>query len=68
MLILPEGVKIEFARNRTRLINRRMRTGVFVTCPACGYEWERGSRKEGKIRCHKCGITIQVERIEKGEA
>ena len=72
MLVLPEGSKIEFERNRTRLIYKRRskRTGVFIRCPnpACEFEWERASRKEGKIRCHKCNSTIWVEKIEKREA
>lgn len=65
LLILPEGARIEFERNSKRIRNLKRRTGVYVSCPGCGHEWERASRKEGRIRCHRCKSTIKVDKIEK---
>ncbi len=66
MLILPPGTIEELSLNRKNLMNKRIRTGEYVTCPKCEFSWERGSTKPGIIRCHKCRTRIRVEKIERG--
>lgn len=56
MLIIPEG-----ALTVERVAKKgKRKTGVFVTCIKCGYRWQRESRREGNIRCHKCNTIKYV--------
>jgi ribosomal protein S27E len=42
----------------------RRKTGIMVRCPKCGHQWERMTRKAGKVRCHSCGKRIELEALE----
>ncbi|HLH86361.1 MAG TPA: hypothetical protein VKU79_05820 [Thermoplasmataceae archaeon] len=61
-LILPQGTILEFERERERIAGNRP-TGVYVTCPGCGYTWERWTRRASRSYCRRCGMTIRLEAL-----
>ena len=63
MLILPEGAAAEF-REKSRKCIHNKKTGIYATCPSCGYTWERWSLKAGNIRCYMCKSMVRVGKVE----
>ncbi|GGM72829.1 hypothetical protein GCM10007108_08670 [Thermogymnomonas acidicola] len=59
MLIIPEGARREFDSVR----RRKVHTGVFVTCPRCGYTWERTVLFSRYARCPECRKHITVDPV-----
>ena len=64
-LILPQGTIESFREEMKRMKHpRREKTGIKVTCPRCGHQWERMTKKAGDVRCHPCGQRIKLEALE----
>lgn len=61
-LILPKDVQMEF--ESIRRFRQFHFTGVVVSCPRCHYEWERRSRRAGRVHCYRCNSHVRVGEIE----
>ena len=60
-LIFPLGTIEYFREEMKRMKNpHREKTGIRVSCPRCGHQWEKTTRKARKARCYPCGRRIEL--------
>jgi len=57
-LVLPRDTEEVFAEYHRKLPKNK--TGIWVTCPGCGHEWERISTK-AEVRCRRCRKRFSLE-------